>query len=106
MRVMQYFKEGDTSLYQGLHLLAGAHKCTFEVMTGATGAYLFVQNIRTGEILAERHIISPEAFQSFELKFMLSEDSDLYLGVRHPADMTSEEDFTALQKASMESVER
>ncbi len=104
--VMQYFKEGDTSLYQGLHLLAGAHKCTFEVMTGATGAYLFVQNIRTGEILAERHIISPEAFQSFELKFMLSEDSDLYLGVRHPADMTSEEDFTALQKASMESVER
>ena len=63
-------------------------------------------NLITGEILAERHIISPEAFQSFELKFMLSEDSDLYLGVRHPADMTSEEDFTALQKASMESVER
>lgn len=104
--VMRYFKEGDTSLYQGLHLLAGAHKCTVVLMTGETGAYLFVQNIRTGEIVAERHIVSREVFGSFEIKFTLPEDSDLYIGIRHPADMTSEEDFVALQNANMESVEK
>ncbi len=103
--VMRHFKEGDTSLYQGLHLLAGAHKSTFDIMTGETGAYLFAQNIRTGEMIAERHIISANSFGSFEIKFTLSEDTDLYIGIRHPADMTSEEDFTALQKANIESVE-
>lgn len=104
--VMRYFREGDTSLYQGLHLRAGSHKCTFELMTGETGAYLFVQNIRTGECIAERHIISKEVFSVFEIKFALSEDSDLYIGIRHPADMVSDDDFTALCKANMESVEK
>lgn len=103
--VMRYFSEGDTSLYQGLHLLSGAHKCTFDLLTGETGVYLFAQNIKTGEILAEKHVVSAGKFGSHEIKFQLAEDSDVYVGLRHPADMTSDDDFTALLKANMESVE-
>lgn len=103
--VMQFFREGDTALYQGLHLATGTHKCTFDVMTGETGAFIFVQNIRTGEIIAERHILSIGAFENFKVQFGLSESADLYIGLRHPADMTSDEDFVALRKANIESVE-
>ena len=103
--VMQFFREGDTALYQGLHLDSGAHKCSFEVQTGETGAFIFVQNIRTGEILIERHILSIDSFDLFEIKFTLSSDSDLFIGIRHPADITSDDEYVALRKATIESVE-
>ena len=103
--VMQYFREGDTALYQGLYLPAGAHKCTFNVTTGETGVFMFVQNIRTGEIIAERHILSIGTFEEHNIKFNLNEAADLYIGLRHPADMTSDDDFTALDCAYIESVE-
>jgi hypothetical protein len=102
---MQYFREGDTALYQGLYLPAGAHKCTFNVTTGETGVFMFVQNIRTGEIIAERHILSIGTFEEYNIKFNLNEAADLYIGLRHPADMTSDDDFTALDCAYIESVE-
>ena len=103
--VMRFFRYGDTSLYQGLHLLAGAHKCTFDLMTGETGVYLFAQNINTGEIIAESHVTEPGQFASRELKFSLAEDANVYVGLRHPADMTADEEFAALERAHMESVE-
>ena len=102
---MRFFRYGDTSLYQGLHLLAGAHKCTFDLMTGETGVYLFAQNINTGEIIAEAHVAETGQFACRELKFTLTEDANVYVGLRHPADMTSDEEFTALARAHMESVE-
>ena len=58
-----------------------------------------------GEIIAERHILSIGAFENFKVQFGLSEAADLYIGLRHPADMTSDEDFVALRKANIESVE-
>ena len=103
--VMQFFREGDTALYQGLYLSAGVHKCTFNLQTGETGVYIFAQNIRTGEIIAERHVLSIGDFETFNIKFNLSENADLYIGLRHPADMTSDDDFVALDYANVESVE-
>ncbi len=103
--VMRYFREGDTALFQGISLKAGAHKCTFEILTGETGAFIFIQNIRTGEILSERHILSLDNFNTFEIKFRLASDADLFIGIRHPADMVSDDDFTALKEANIESVE-
>lgn len=102
--VMQYFKDGDTGLYQGLHLPSGVHKASFELMTGETGVYIFAQNIRTGEIITDLHVSSIGKFNCFEIKFSLSEDADLYIGLRHPADMTSNTDFTALSSACMEEI--
>ena len=102
---MQFFREGDTALYQGLYLSAGVHKCTFNLQTGETGVYIFAQNIRTGEIISERHVLSIGDFETFNIKFNLSENADLYIGLRHPADMTSDDDFVALDYANVESVE-
>ena len=42
---------------------------------------------------------------NFNIKFNLSENADLYIGLRHPADMTSDDDFVALDYANVESVE-
>lgn len=103
--VLGHFTEGDVSLYQGLYFLAGVHKGTFDIMTGKTGAYIFAQNIRTGDIIAQKHIVSEGDFGSFELKFALDEAADVYIGVRHPADMTPEDEIVALKCANMESVE-
>ena len=103
--VMQHFNEGDTALYQGLFLRAGAHKCSFDMITGETGAYIFAQNIRTGEIIAEKHVVALGDFDRLDIKFNLSEDTDLYIGLRHPADTTSADEFVALDKAKVESVE-
>ena len=103
--VLGHFTEGDVSLYQGLHLLAGVHKGAFDIMTGATGVWIFVQNIRTGDIIAQKHVCTDGVFENIDIKFTLNEDADVYIGVRHPADMTPESEKVALRRAYMESVE-
>lgn len=103
--VLRYFKEGDVSLYQGLHLAAGIHSFEAELLTGETGAYLFVQNIRTGEILAERHVAAESEYRRIAVTFTLTEDTDIYAGVRHPADMTSDDEYTAIRHMNMKSIE-
>ncbi len=99
--VLGHFTEGDVSLYQGLHLKAGEHEGIFELRTGATGVWIFVQDIRTGDMIAQKHVLCENEFAEEDIGFTLTEDADIYIGLRHPADMTSESETTELRRASM-----
>ena len=82
---IEAFHKGEVAAAQGLHLLAGAHTVTAELLTGAEGATLFVSRIQTGEIIAEKTLICPRpttVILSFELSAEEMEEHDVFIGFR------------------------
>ena len=82
---IEAFHKGEVAAAQGLHLLAGAHTVTAELLTGAEGATLFVSRMQTGEIIAEKTLICPRpttVILSFELSAEEMEEHDVFIGFR------------------------
>ena len=65
---------------------------------------VFFQSNKTS-VMLEGILRQCDSFDLFEIKFTLSSDSDLFIGIRHPADITSDDEYVALRKATIESVE-
>ena len=82
---IEAFHKGEVAAAQGLHLLAGSHTVTAELLTGKEGATLFVSRIQTGEILAEKTFVCPRPATvslSFSLSAKETEEHDLFIGFR------------------------
>ena len=82
---IEAFHKGEVATAQGLHLLAGTHTASAELLTGAEGATLYVSRIQTGEILAEQTFVCPRP-ATVSLTFSLSaeemEEHDVFIGFR------------------------
>ncbi len=109
------FDRGFVAAAQGLRLEAGQHVFRCELMTGAGGAELFVARIpalgtpggddihAVGEVIASRRAVCtrPTAVSlSFELT---DETTDVFVGLRRPADGVSARDFAVFDACAMES---
>ena len=82
---IEAFDKGKVAAAQGLHLLAGTHTVTAEMLTGTEGATLYVSRIQTGEILAEETFICarPTAVTlTFALSAEEAEEHDVFIGFK------------------------
>ncbi len=82
---IEAFDKGEVAAAQGLHLLAGTHTVTAELLTGTEGATLYVSRIQTGEILAEETFTCarPTAVTlTFALSAEEAEEHDVFIGFR------------------------
>lgn len=82
---IEAFDKGEVAAAQGLHLLAGTHTVTAELLTGTEGATLYVSRIQTGEILAEQTFICarPTAVTlTFALSAEEAEEHDVFIGFK------------------------
>ena len=78
------FDKGTVAAAQGLHLLAGTHKVSAELMTGEEGATLYVSRIQDGEILMEKTFVCP-CPETVTLTFEIPaerETEDVFIGFR------------------------
>ena len=82
---ISHFDGGEVAAAQGLHLLAGTHTVTAELLTGEEGATLYISRIQTGEIIAEQTFICPRP-TAVTLTFALSaedaEEHDVFIGFK------------------------
>ncbi len=99
--MIEHFDEGDVSCLQGLHLCAGLHKFSCETLTGPSGAKLVAKVIQTGEVIAEKTVVS-EYPRFEEISFETSEDLDVYVGIASNGD--SHDGFCVFDHCRMESV--
>lgn len=79
------FEAGEVAAAQGLHLLAGQHTVTAELLTGVEGATLFISRIQTGEILGEQTFRCPRPTKvslTFTLSPQVAEEQDVFIGFR------------------------
>lgn len=78
---IDHFELGQTALCEGLYLESGRYVFSCELMTGRSGAELFVERAEDGLVLASRKFVCgyPEGV---ELNFCLESTGDYYIGVR------------------------
>ena len=82
---IEAFDKGEVATAQGLHLLAGTHTVTAELLTGDEGATLYVSRIQTGEIIAENTFVClrPETVTlTFALSAEDGEEHDVFIGFK------------------------
>ena len=82
---IEAFDKGEVATAQGLHLLAGTHTVTAELLTGEEGATLYVSRIQTGEIIAENTFVClrPETVTlTFALSAEDGEEHDVFIGFK------------------------
>ena len=99
------FDKGEVAAAQGLHLLAGTHTVTAELLTGDEGATLYVSRIQTGEILAEQSFIClrPETVTlTFALSAEEQEEHDVFIGFKSVGN--DPENFAVFDKCVLTSV--
>ena len=102
---ISHFDAGEVAAAQGLHLLAGTHTVTAELLTGEEGATLYISRIQTGEILAEQTFICPRP-TAVTLTFALSaedaEEHDVFIGFKSVG--TDPEGFAVFDQCVLTSV--
>ena len=102
---ISHFEAGEVAAAQGLHLLAGTHTVTAELLTGEEGATLYISRIQTGEILAEQTFICPRP-TAVTLTFALSaedaEEHDVFIGFKSVG--TDPEGFAVFDQCVLTSV--
>ena len=82
---IEAFDKGEVATAQGLHLLAGTHTVTAELLTGTEGATLYVSRIQTGEIISEKTFVClrPETVTlTFALSAEDGEEHDVFIGFK------------------------
>lgn len=89
---------GKAVLAQGLYQKVGGHRFSVDAKVSAGTARMFVCDILTGEILADKYITS-ESFATVSLTY-LGTDRNLYLGV----EVLSEDGVVYLDNAKVESI--
>ena len=102
---ISHFDAGEVAAAQGLHLLAGTHTVTAELLTGEEGATLYISRIQTGEIIAEQTFICPRP-TAVTLTFILSaedaEEHDVFIGFKSVG--TDPEGFAIFDQCVLTSV--
>ncbi len=75
------FAHTDSALYQGLYIRAGEY-CNFwaKIRTSEAGCRMFVRDLETGEIIAERDVSSPE-WKDIQIDFKVPRDGNYHLGI-------------------------
>lgn len=109
-----HFERGDVAAAQGLRLEAGQHIFRCELLTGAGGAELFVARIPAlgtpggdtpyamGEVLASRRAVCTRP-TVVSLSFELTDEvSDVFVGLRRPAEGVSARDCAAQDYAAQD----
>lgn len=102
---IEAFDKGEVAAAQGLHLLAGTHTVTAELLTGTEGATLYVSRIQTGEVLAEQKFICarPAAVTlTFALSVEEQEEHDVFIGFKSAG--TDPEGFAVFDQCVLTSV--
>ena len=102
---IEAFDKGEVAAAQGLHLLAGTHTVTAELLTGEEGATLYISRIQTGEIITEQTFICPRP-TAVTLTFTLSaedaEEHDVFIGFKSVG--TNPENFAIFDRCVLTSV--
>ena len=109
------FDCGRAAAAQGLRLEAGQHTFRCELLTGAGGAELFAARIPSpgtpgggdphaiGEVLACRRVVCGRPTE-VSLTFTLTDEAtDVFVGLRSPADGATARDFAVFDACTMES---
>ncbi len=80
---IEHFEYGEVSAAQGLHLLAGTHTATMELLTGPAGAILYVERMLDGELIAAKAVSAPRPTE-VSLTFTLDDcdAEDVLIGIR------------------------
>lgn len=75
------FEYGETALCEGLYLESGGYIFSCELMTGTSGAELFVEHAQSGQLILCKKFTCryPEEVQAY---FRLAYTGDYYIGVR------------------------
>ncbi len=81
---IEHFEAGDVAAAEGLYLLPGTHTVQMELMTGRTGAALYVTDILSGETLAAETFVCVRP-TVVTLSFALdgNDARDVFIGVRN-----------------------
>ena len=102
---IEAFDKGAVATAQGLHLLAGTHTVTAELLTGDEGATLYVSRIQTGEIIAEQTFVClrPETVTlTFALSAEDGEEHDVFIGFKSVG--SDPEGYAVFDKCELTSV--
>ncbi len=75
--------QGTDTLVQGLWMSRGEHTFTIDTRMTAGQASLIVQDVLTGELLAEKAVQASDGFVTNTLTFTLEKGTTAYLGIRY-----------------------
>ncbi len=74
------------ALVQGLWMTRGDHTLTVDTAVTVGNATLIVQDVLTGEVLAEQAVVPSSDFTQQTMSFTMNESATVYIGVRYEGD--------------------
>ncbi len=81
---IEHFEAGDVAAAQGLYLLPGTHTVEMELLTGRSGAEVYVADTQSGETLtAETFVCRRPTMVSLTFELDGCDAQDVFIGVRN-----------------------